>query len=50
MQCELGIQAADAILRTLPETEIVDTYSRRDDIKILGLQSIYRESSKERPI
>ena len=47
MQCELDIQAADAKLKPLSETEIFETYNRRDNIKIIGLQSIHRESYEE---
>ena len=47
MQCELDIQAADAKLKTLSETEILETYNRRDNIKIIGLQSIQRETYEE---
>ena len=47
MQCELDIQAADAKLKTFAETEILETYNRRDNIKIIGLQSIHRESYEE---
>ena len=47
MQCELDIQAADAKLKTLSESEILEIYNRRDNIKIIGLQSIHPESYEE---
>ena len=47
MQCELDVQAEDAKLKTFSETEILETYNRRDNIKIIRLQSIHRESYEE---
>ena len=47
MQCELDVQAEDAKLKTFSETEILETYNRRDNIKINRLQSIHRESYEE---
>ena len=41
IQCELHIQAPDA---KLLEREILETYNRRDNIKIIGLQLIHSES------
>ena len=36
-----------AKLKTLSETEIPETYNRRDTIKIFGLQAIHPESYQE---
>ena len=47
MMCELDIQTADAKLKTLSEPEILEIYNRRENIKIIGLQSIQREIYEE---
>ena len=50
LDLKIDIEQEKAKLKTLSECELLETYNRRDNIKILGLEQNLAHGQREKPI